>query len=114
MKKAAKAKVVGIKIQTRMYSWKLPESIKNAMSYDVIQVKSFKTVMERLSLIVILASVVSTFSKNGAFSNDLMGVVMKNFPGGKPPDPRFYFLRSHLISVPQYEFYSDGPENPVY
>ena len=34
---------------------------------------------------------------------------MRNFPGGKPPDPHFYSLRSHLVSAPQHQFRSDGP-----
>ena len=54
IKTSCKAKVVGMKIQTLIYSWKLPDSIKNAISVDVIQVKSFKIFMERLSLVVIL------------------------------------------------------------
>ena len=37
-------------------------------------------------------------------SNDLKGVVMENFSGGKPPDPHFSFLRSHRLSTPLYEF----------
>ena len=52
--KAVKAKVVGMTIQTRIYSRKLPESIKNAISFDVIQVQDFTILMERLSLVVIL------------------------------------------------------------
>ena len=43
------AKLVGMKIKTRMYSRKLPESIKNAISFDVIQLKNFKIFLERLS-----------------------------------------------------------------
>ena len=35
--KAVLAKVVGMKIQTRIYSTKIPESIKNAISVDVIE-----------------------------------------------------------------------------
>ena len=35
--KAVKAKVAGMKIQIRIYSRKIPESIKNAISLDVIQ-----------------------------------------------------------------------------
>ena len=52
--KGCKAKVVRKKIQTCMYSWKLPESIKNAISFDVIQVKKIKIFMGRLSFVVIL------------------------------------------------------------
>ena len=53
MKKDVKAKVVGMKIQTRIYSRKLSESIKNAV-FDVVQVKNFKIFMERLSLVVMI------------------------------------------------------------
>ena len=35
------------------------------------------------------------FTKNGVFQQST-GIVMKNFPGGKPPDPRFFFLRFYL------------------
>ena len=70
---------------------------QNAISFDVIEVKDFKIFRERLSLVVIFSSVIS---KNGAFSSDLKGVVMKNFSGGKPPDPHFFSLRSHLVSAP--------------
>ena len=79
---------------------------QNAISFDVIEVKDFKIFRERLSLVVIFSSVIS---KNGAFSSDLKGVVMKNFSGGKHPDPHFSSLRSHLVSAPQYEIRSDGP-----
>ena len=41
-----------MKIQTRIYSRKLPESIQNAMSFDVIQVKNFKIFMERSLLVI--------------------------------------------------------------
>ena len=40
--KVVKAKIVRIKIQICIYSRKLPESIKNAISFDVIQVKNSK------------------------------------------------------------------------
>ena len=47
-----------------------------------------------------LLSSMAHFPKNGAFSNDLKGVVIEHFPGGKPPDPHFCSLRSHLVSAP--------------
>ena len=53
VEKAVRAKVVRTKIQICTYSRKLPESIKNAISFDVIQVKEFKIFIERLSLVVI-------------------------------------------------------------
>ena len=95
--KAVKAKVVRTKIQICFHSRKLPESIKNAISFDVIQVKKFKNFRGKTLISRDFASVNSTFSKNGSFSNDLKGVVMKNFPGGKPPNPRFCSL---LVSAP--------------
>ena len=33
---------------------------------------------------------------------------MKNFPGGKPPDPHFWSLRSHLVSAPKISFVPTG------
>ena len=39
---------------------------------------------------------------------DLKGVVMKNFPGGKPPDPPFWSLPSHLVSAPKISFVPTG------
>ena len=41
------------------------------------------------------------FQENGEFSKDPKGVVMKDFLGGKPVDPHFYSLRSHIASAPQ-------------
>ena len=83
---------------------------QNAISFNVIEIKDFKIFRERLSLVVIFAFVSGTFSKNGAFSSDLKGVVMRNFPGGMPPDPNFCSLPSRLISAPpQYEVRSHGP-----
>ena len=37
-KKAVIDKVVGMKIQTRIYSTKIPASIKSAISFDVIEI----------------------------------------------------------------------------
>ena len=53
VEKAVRTKVVRTKIQICIYSRKLSESIKNAISFDVIQVKEFKIFIERLSLVVI-------------------------------------------------------------
>ena len=47
MKKAVKAKVVRMKIQACMYSRKLPESIKNAISLDVIASQKFQNFHEK-------------------------------------------------------------------
>ena len=79
-----------MKVLTHIYSRKLPKSIKNATSFDVMQLKHFKIFVERFPL-----------------SKD---VVMKVFSGGKPPEPHFGSLRLHLFSTPSpYEFCSDGP-----
>ena len=39
------------------------------------------------------------FSKNGVFSSDLKGMVMKNFPWGKPQGSQLCLLREHLVSA---------------
>ena len=73
-----------MKIQTRIYSRKLPESIKNAIPFDVIQVKNFKIFRERLLLVVILCfRQWHIFQKWGVLQRP-KGVVMKNFPRGNP------------------------------
>ena len=113
MKKAVKAKVVRKKIQICIYWRKLPESIKNAIPFDVIQVKKFKIFMERLSLAVILDSVNSTFSKNGAFSNDLKGVVMKNFAGGSPRTPIFAHFACFSFQPPKMNFVPTGLDSMI-
>ena len=43
----------------------------------------------------------ATSLQKGALSNDLKGVVAKNFSGGEPPDPHFCSLRSYLVSAPR-------------
>ena len=62
-----------------------------------IQLKNFKIFLEIVPSAAILLFN-GRLPKNGAFSNYLMVI---SFPEG---------LRSHLVSVPQYEFCSDGPE----
>ena len=89
VKRAVKATIVGMKIQTRIYSRKLPESIKNAISFDVIEVKNFKIFMERPSLVVILC-----------------------FRQWHPRTPAFpHFARTSLQPPPQYEFRSNRPDS---
>ena len=51
--KAVTAKVVGKKTGTHIYSIKPAGSIKNAISFDVIQFKSFKIFLERFPSVVI-------------------------------------------------------------
>ena len=110
VKKAVKAKVIGMKIQTRIYSRKLPESIKNAISFDVTQVKNFNIFMERLSLVVILCFCQWNIFQRWSVIQRFKGRGHEKFPTGKPPDPRFCLLCSHLVSTPpKYEFRSDGP-----
>ena len=56
-----------MKSQTRIYSRKLPESIKNAISLDVMQVKNFKVFMEKLSFVVICFRQKDIFQRRGVF-----------------------------------------------
>ena len=49
-----------------------------------------------------------TFSKNGAISSNLKGGIMENFPGGKPPDPRFLVALLAFLFSPQYEIRSNS------
>ena len=87
--KAVKAKVAGMKIQIRIYSRKLPESIKNAISLDVIQVKNLKIFMERLSLVVILCfRQWHIFQKWGEIQRS-KGRGHEKFFRGQAPDPVF-------------------------
>ena len=90
-----------MKIQICYIFEEATQFIENATSFEVIQVKNFKIFIERPSLVMILASVNGTLSKNGAFSNDLKGVIMKFFPG--PPfllaslAPRFSFPNMNFV-----------------
>ena len=83
--------------------YRVPESAKNVLSFAVIRLKNFqfpgKTPISRDPLLPSIA----------AFSNDLKGVVVRNFSRGKPPDPRFPFFIGTSPQLPQYEFRSDGP-----
>ena len=80
-------------MQIRLVCQNRIELISN---FHSTQFDSGKPVESARRLISTVASVNATFSKNGALSNDLKGVVMKNFPKGKPPDPCFSSLRLHL------------------
>ena len=76
-----------MKIQTRIYSRKLPESIQNAISFDIIQVKNFKTFMERPSLVVILClRQWHIFQKWGIFQRS-KGRGHEKFSRGQAPGP---------------------------
>ena len=102
-----KAKVMGMKIGTHIYLGKLIESIKK--TYDVMQLKNFKFSCSTPISHDPLHN--GRFSKNGAFPNDLKGVVMKSSPGGKPRYSHFFSLCLHLISAPPpCEFHSHRPE----
>ena len=99
MKRAIKAKVVGLKILTHTYSRKLPESIKNTISFDVIRVKILENFREKLSLVAILCfRHWRNFQKWGAFQRS-KGRSHETFSRGKPSDPRFCSLCSHLVSA---------------
>ena len=65
MKKAVKAKVVRKEIEICIYSRKIPQSIKNERSFDVIQVKKFEIFMERLINRDPLLSSIAHFPKMG-------------------------------------------------
>ena len=93
-----------------VHSRKLPESIQNAMSFDVIQVKNFKIFMERPSLVVVLCLCQWHIFQKLGISQQSRGCGHEKFPGGKPTDPHFRSLRSYLVSAPQYLFRSNGPD----
>ena len=104
MKKAVIAKVAGVKNATNISSRKLPESIKNAISFDVIQLKSFKISLERLPSVVIRCVFQWQIIQTLGFFQRPKGRGRENFPVSKPSDPHFCSHRSHLVSAPpQYE-----------
>ena len=79
-----------MKIQTRIYSRKLPESIQNAISFDVIQFKNFKLFMENPSLVVILCfRQWHVFQKWGVFQR-YKGRGHEKFSRGQAPGPPFF------------------------
>ena len=84
--------------RTHIYSMRLQESIKNAISFDVLQLQIFLIFMERLPSVVILC-----FSQFADFQGLSSGVVMHE------KFPHIYSLRSPLFSSPLYDFRSDGP-----
>ena len=97
MKKALKANLVRIKIQTRTYSRKLPESIQ---TFDVMQVENCKIFVERPSSIVILCfRQWHIFQKWGVFQRS-KGHGYEKFSQGPAPRSTYCSLRSHLISAP--------------
>ena len=132
-----KAKVIELKIQIHIHLWKQPEYIRSAIT-NVMQLKDnmhpceienrfqnfpIKTLIRDFPIKTLFASFNGRVPKT-AFSNDLKDVVMKNFPGGLPPDPHLCLFRLHMVSVPldllqgdlmqvrppPYEFRSDGPD----
>ena len=104
-----------MKIQTRIYSRKLPESIQNAISFDIIQVKNFKTFMERPSLVVILClRQWHIFQKWGVFQRS-KGRGHEKFSRGQALGPPFWLASlAPRLSPPQYQFRSDGPGQASY
>ena len=99
-----------MKIQTRIYSRRLPESIQNAISLDIIQVKNFKTFMERPSLVVILClRQWHIFKRWGVFQRS-KGRGHEKFSRGQAPGPPFLLASLALrLSPPNINFRSDGP-----
>ena len=83
VKKAVTAKLVGMKVGIRIYSRKLPKSIKNAISFDVIQSKSFKNFLERLRCDLYLLSM-ANYPKMGCFPKIWRAWSWKIFPGACP------------------------------
>ena len=99
-----------MKIQTRIYSRKLPESIQNAISFDIIQVKNFKTFMERPSLVVILClRQWHIFQKWGVFQRS-KGRGHEKFSRGQAPGPPFWLasLALRLSPPPNINFVPTG------
>ena len=98
-----------MKIQTRIYSRKLPESIQNAISFDIIQVKNFKTFMERPSLVVILClRQWHIFQKWGVFQRS-KGRGHEKFSRGQAPGPPFWLASlPPRLSPPNINFVPTG------
>ena len=98
-----------MKIQTRIYSRKLPESIQNAISFDIIQVKNFKTFMERPSLVVILClRQWHIFQKWGVFQRS-KGRGHEKFSRGQAPGPPFWLASlAPRLSPPNINFVPTG------
>ena len=98
-----------MKIQTRIYSRKLPESIQNAISFDIIQVKNFKTFMERPSLVVILClRQWHIFQKWGVFQRS-KGRGHEKFSRGQAPGPPLWLASlAPRLSPPNINFVPTG------
>ena len=110
MKKAVKAKVVRMKIQTRIYWKKLPESIQNAISFDVIQVKNFKIFMERPSLVVILCLFQRHFFQKWGVFQRSKGRGHEKFSRGQAAGPPFLLasLAPRFSPPPNINFVPTG------
>ena len=97
-----------MKIQTRMYLWKLPESIENAMSFDVIQVKNFKISMETLITRDPLLPKVAHFPKVRRFQRS-KGRGLGKFSRGQYPGPQILLASLSLrCSPPNMNFVPTG------
>ena len=109
MKKAAKAKVVRMTIQTRIYSRKLPESIQNAISFDVIQFKHFKLFMEKPSLVIILCFRQWHVFQKWGVSQRSKGRGHEKFSRGQAPGPPFLLPSlAPRYSPPNINFVATG------
>ena len=90
-----------MKSQTRIYSRKLPESIKNAISLDAIQVKNFTIFMEKLSLVVIFCfRQKDIFRKRGVFKGSTGRVHDRSSRGQAPGPPLLRASLMPLFSAP--------------
>ena len=89
---------------------KLPESIQNAISVDVIQVDNWNIFMERPSLVVILClRQWQIFQKWGVFQRSKGRGHEKFSRGQAPGPPSFLASLPTLFQPPQSQVPSDGP-----
>ena len=115
MKKTVPAKVMGLKIGTYIYSrrlrGRLPASIKTAISFDVIQLKSFKIFLERLPSVVIRCFFQCLIIQKWDVFQGSKGCVHGQFFRGQAAGPPFFLtsLAPRFSPPPQYRFRSDRP-----
>ena len=74
-----------------------------------MKISFLKLFWERTLPVVIFAPFYGKFSKNWAFSNDLKGVVMENFPGASLPDPIFPSFALAECTLFSMNLVSDNP-----
>ena len=107
-KTAVKAKVVGMKIGTQLirHSRKLPESIKNGISFDVIQLQNFNFFLEILPSVALLCFFQwQIVQKWGVFQRS-RGRGHEKFSRGQAPGPPFFLAPP--FSSPNMNFAPTG------